>query len=100
MRREERDIQIPANGQVGTPIPTIEFNGMWLGIEGTFTGSVDVEGLLSKDLTVWTAIAQNLAAATVIEIAPQFAEVRINGTNLTGITGGKAKLVGFNTRTE
>jgi hypothetical protein len=100
VRREERDIKIPDNGQIGTGVPTVEFNGMWLGIEGTFIGSVDVEGLLSADLTVWTTILAGVNAATVVEIKPQFAQVRINGTNLTGLTGGKAKLVGFNQRTQ
>lgn len=102
MRREERPINFPGAGDEGTPCMVNDFEGGWIGLDGTWTGTVDVEGLIStqqEGFETWATIASAVAqGGTVIEVKTPFAQVRINGTNMSA-PEGVAVFVGFNTRT-
>lgn len=99
MRREERPINFPGADATGTPTNVADFNGGSVGLDGAWTGTVAIEGLLSSSMGTWTTIAGAVAGAGVYAVTSPFCQIRINGTAMSGPNGAKAIFVGFNTRT-
>lgn len=101
MRREDRDLNVPDSPGSGTGTRCDTWVDKWVEVDGTFTGSVAVEGRFAPDSANWVQVdtAAGGTQTTLIEVKPLFYEVRLNTTSLS--TGSVvAKLAGLDRRTD
>lgn len=101
MRRAEHNLDIPQAAGAGDPQRCDTYVDKWVGVDGAWTGTLDVEGQLLA-LGGWATVASVAAAAGLpafVEVRPLFFAVRVNTTHVA--TGAPtAALVGLDRRTE
>lgn len=101
MRREDRTLNVPASPGAGEATRCDTWVEKWVEVDGTFTGTCDVEGQLSPGGT-FRKVTSGTATGGVpllIAVTPLYYALRLNTTNV--LTGEPvAKLSALDRRTE
>ncbi len=100
MRRVEHALNVPAAPGLGDPQRCDSYVDKWVGVDGTFTGTLKVQGQLTA-MSSWVDVPSGTATGgvtIVIEVRAPFANVRVDTTSVA--TGTPVcKLAAFDSRT-
>ena len=98
MRRVDETLDIPQSAGAGDAKLVETYVEKWVEVDGTFTGTCEVQGRLSPSSAWVTVNTATGGTPALIEVKPLFHDLRVDTTNVA--TGAPvAKLAALDART-